>query len=105
MRAIRPFRSAQRKTVPGAALLSSLLLLATAAAGLLAGPLEGASSPLRLVAGYGSEVQADAPGAYWRLGETSGSTATSATGIGHGTYFNGVTLGQGGRLPAIRTRR
>jgi hypothetical protein len=30
---------------------------------------------------------------YWRLGETSGTTATDSAGTNHGTYTNGVTLG------------
>jgi hypothetical protein len=39
-------------------------------------------------------VLADGPIAYWRLGESSGTTAVDATGNGHtGTYLGGVTLG------------
>ena len=43
---------------------------------------------------------ADAPRAYWRLGETSGSTAVNEVGGGtlDGTYQNGVTLGVTGAL-------
>lgn len=43
---------------------------------------------------YQSEVLADSPLVYWRLGETSGTTATDASGNGmHGTYANSPTLG------------
>lgn len=50
---------------------------------------------------YESEVLADAPLAYWRLGELSGTTAADASGNArHGTYTaTGVTLAQAGALP------
>ncbi|MDP2710198.1 MAG: LamG-like jellyroll fold domain-containing protein, partial [Solirubrobacteraceae bacterium] len=35
---------------------------------------------------------------YWRLGETSGTTASDAKGGRHGTYLNGVALGAEGAL-------
>jgi hypothetical protein len=39
-------------------------------------------------------VLADGPLAYWRLGESSGTTAVDSTGSGHtGTYLGGVALG------------
>lgn len=42
---------------------------------------------------------ADSPIAYWRLGETSGSTAVDSSGNGHtGSYENGVALGVAGAL-------
>jgi hypothetical protein len=47
-----------------------------------------------LVDGRGSLV------AHWRLGETSGSTATDFTGNYNGTYLNGVTLGVPGAIAA-----
>ena len=50
--------------------------------------------------GYASAVLADAPRAYWRLGETSGSTAVSETRTHSGTYQGGVLLGQPGPLLA-----
>ena len=37
-------------------------------------------------------------GSYWRLGETSGTTAFDSKGAYHGTYQNGVTLGAAGAL-------
>jgi RHS repeat-associated protein len=44
---------------------------------------------------YAGTVLADSPGAYWRFGEASGTTATDLTGNGlNGSYAGGVTLGQ-----------
>jgi acid phosphatase type 7 len=46
-----------------------------------------------------SDVLADNPVGYWRLGETSGTTATDETANNDsGTYQNGVTLGAAGAL-------
>jgi hypothetical protein len=45
---------------------------------------------------YKDEVLADAPAAYWRLGEASGTTAKEGIGGRHGTYTNGPTLAQTG---------
>lgn len=45
---------------------------------------------------YPSEVGADAPRAYWRLGEGAGTAAVSTTGAGAAIYLAGVTLGQPG---------
>ncbi|MGH9279728.1 MAG: family 16 glycosylhydrolase, partial [Acidimicrobiales bacterium] len=42
---------------------------------------------------YANVVNADGPVSYWRLGETSGTTAVDTRGANHGTYANGVTLG------------
>jgi hypothetical protein len=44
--------------------------------------------------GYKEAVLADAPAGYWRLGETSGTTAAAVAGSGTGTYRNGALLGQ-----------
>ena len=49
--------------------------------------------------GTSSEVLADNPVSYWRLGETSGTTATDAKGVQNGTYTGGYTLGVAGALP------
>jgi hypothetical protein len=38
-------------------------------------------------------VLADSPRAYWRLGETSGSSALDQLGVAPGTYVSGVALG------------
>ena len=44
---------------------------------------------------YVTEVSADSPIAWWRLEETSGTTAGDSSGNGnHGTYGSGVTLNQ-----------
>src|SRR5439155_331891 len=50
----------------------------------------------RCGAGYPSVVSGDSPRSLWRLGEASGTTATSETATGSGTYQGGVTLGQAG---------
>lgn len=48
---------------------------------------------------YRSTVLADSPLVYWRLGETSGTTATDASGNArHGTYSGSPTLGVTGAL-------
>lgn len=44
---------------------------------------------------YVTEVSADAPAGWWRLDETSGTTAADSSGAGlTGTYGSGVTLNQ-----------
>src|SRR4051794_29175861 len=40
----------------------------------------------------------DAPAGYWRLGETSGTTATDTAGSNNGTYTNGPQLGSASLL-------
>lgn len=45
---------------------------------------------------YPTEVLADSPVAYWRLGESSGTTATDERGNSDGTYYNSPTLGATG---------
>ena len=48
---------------------------------------------------YGAAVYADDPDLYWRLAETSGTTANdSGRSANPGTYRNGVTLGATGAL-------
>lgn len=48
---------------------------------------------------YSAAVLLDAPAAYWRLGESSGTTMTDASKNGNnGTYVGGVTLVQPGAL-------
>lgn len=43
---------------------------------------------------YSAEVLADSPSAYWRLGESSGTTGNDSSGNGrNGTYAGGFTLG------------
>jgi len=47
---------------------------------------------------YGNTVNSMNPLAYWRLGESSGTTAADEQGLANGTYQNGVTLGQSGAI-------
>jgi N,N-dimethylformamidase beta subunit-like protein/concanavalin A-like lectin/glucanase superfamily protein len=47
---------------------------------------------------YRGTVMADAPLAYWRLGETSGTVAADQLTIRNGTYANAPALGQPGAL-------
>lgn len=48
--------------------------------------------------GYASRVLADLPTLYWRLDESSGSTATDAAGSNHGTLSGGATRSSPGAL-------
>ncbi len=41
---------------------------------------------------YQAAVVADGPAAYWRLGETTGTTASDVQAANNGTYTNGPTL-------------
>ena len=47
---------------------------------------------------YPTEVAANSPVAYWRLGETSGTVAADEIGSNDGDYLGGYTLGQTGAL-------
>jgi Concanavalin A-like lectin/glucanases superfamily/Bacterial Ig-like domain/Calcineurin-like phosphoesterase len=49
---------------------------------------------------YPDEVLADAPRAYWRLGEAAGLSAADVLGATPGVYQGGVVLGVPGALPA-----
>ena len=54
---------------------------------------------------YPSTVIADNPSVYWRLGETSGTTAADASGKGRpGTYAGGTVLNQPGALTGDTNR-
>jgi beta-glucanase (GH16 family) len=46
--------------------------------------------------GYRAAVTGDGPVSYWRLGETSGTSAADTTGADTGTYRNGVALAAAG---------
>jgi PKD repeat protein len=48
--------------------------------------------------GYSTEVMADNPSGYWRLGEASGTSAADQTGAPPGTINGGVALGTPGAL-------
>jgi hypothetical protein len=47
---------------------------------------------------YRAAVIADSPAAYWRLGESSGTTAADETGSYNGTYVGSPTLGVSGPM-------
>ena len=48
---------------------------------------------------YAGTIHPNAPSAYWRLGETSGTAAADTSGNAHtGTYTGGYTLSQSGAL-------
>jgi hypothetical protein len=50
------------------------------------------------LATYQAAVTADSPSIYWRLGESSGTSAQDETSSGlTGTYLNGVALSEPGR--------
>jgi RHS repeat-associated protein len=81
--------------------------LALANARIVAHYQAGKSAPLG-GSPYASAVQAEFPVGYWRLGETSGTTALDSSGAArNGTYIGGITQGLGGPLlndPAYATR-
>jgi RHS repeat-associated protein len=53
-----------------------------------------APQPAYAASNYSSVVLSDTPSAYWRLGETTGTSAADATGHGNAlTYQGGFTLG------------
>lgn len=63
-----------------------------------AGP-DGACSDGGCAVTYPGEVLADGPLAYWRLDDTSGTTAVDSSGNGNdGTYYGDFTLGQSGAI-------
>jgi len=69
-----------------------------AVVGNAAGTINSSAAALTVIPaafGYGAAVLADSPIAYWRFGETSGSTAYDYVGNNNGSYFN-ATLGQPG---------
>ncbi len=53
---------------------------------------------------YSSAVMADGPSGFWRLGETSGTTAADVTGAQAGTYLNAPQLGVTGLLTGETNR-
>ena len=77
--------------------VTSAVALAAAALALLFLPGSGSDAG---VAGspYAATVLADAPSAYWRLGEASGTTAADEKNAAPGTYAGGVTLGTPGAV-------
>ena len=73
------------------------LLFAIAAALLLAGGTAVPATAATPTTTYQQDVFAASPASYWRLGETSGTTAADELGANPGTYSN-VLLNQGGAL-------
>ncbi len=55
-------------------------------------------SEIQAASTYMSDVVADGATNYWRLGESSGTTAFDSVGSSDGTYTGGYTLGQSGAL-------
>jgi len=65
-----------------------------------AGRTTGAEVPRDVTGEYASIVLADAPRAYWRLGETTGTTAADSSGNGvTATYRNTPTRGEPALVP------
>jgi hypothetical protein len=61
----------------------------------------GTSAPVTFsvsTTSYRDEVMTDAPRAYWRLGESSGTVAASETGTNAAGYLRGVGLGAAGAI-------
>lgn len=54
--------------------------------------------PAAAAANYRSTIMADSPVAYYRLGESSGTTASDETGSYDATYTNSPTLGEAGAI-------
>src|SRR2546430_5690664 len=69
--------------------------LVAAVLGYVSGGGTGAASTTTT---YRDDVLVDSPSAYWRLGETSGTTANDERSANPGSYFNGVLLNQPGAL-------
>lgn len=67
-----------------------MLIEAFAVSAMLAAPVQAST--------YSDRILSLGPVAYWRLGETSGTTAIDTTGIHNGTYQNSVTLGSNGAI-------
>jgi hypothetical protein len=56
------------------------------------------SDPVVVDTSYQALVLSESPGAYWRLGESTGTTAVDETGTSDGTYAGGHTLAVPGAL-------
>jgi hypothetical protein len=56
------------------------------------------SNPIVVDSSYRALVMSDGPGAYWRVGESSGTTAVDQMGASNGTYLGGFALGAAGAL-------
>ena len=76
---------------------ATALSIAVAALALLAGGSAIIAEAATPTASYRQAVLDASPGSYWRLGETSGTSAADETGANPGTY-NNVLLNQPGAL-------
>lgn len=65
---------------------------------LAAGCVLTLASASAMASAYSDAVLADSPYAYWRLGESAGTTAADAGGSYNGTYTGGYTLAQPGAI-------
>lgn len=63
-----------------------------------AGAASAWSTPVTVDTSYRALVMSDSPAAYWRLGESSGTTAVDQMAVANGTYGGGVALGAAGAL-------
>jgi hypothetical protein len=75
--------------------LGRVLVLAVAMMGLCVAPSLARADA---ASDYGAAVLADSPVSYWRLGETSGTTAHDQLGVNEATISGGFTLGQPGPM-------
>lgn len=65
------------------------------------GPIAGAlllTEEAAAYTGYAAAIMSLGPVAYWRLGESSGTTAANESGFDNGTYVGSPTLGSSGLL-------
>lgn len=79
-------------------LAPAALVLLDAAAPVLGLPAIIATTPALAQSAYAQAVIADNPISYWRLNETSGTTATDQMGRNNGSITGGVTLNQPGPM-------
>lgn len=70
----------------------------TARQGLWSGAESARSAAVAVDSSDRTLVLSHGPVAYWRLGESSGTTAYDETGVSNGTYAGGYTLGSPGAL-------
>src|SRR5207302_6282189 len=67
----------------------------------LGATLAATEPPAQASTSYSATVKSDGPLGYWRLGETSGTTAADASGNGNtGAYSGGYSLGVPGAITA-----
>ncbi|MGH3369678.1 MAG: LamG domain-containing protein, partial [Nocardioidaceae bacterium] len=94
--ASRPGRAALAALRPRSLTMLSVTWLVLAAGASVCAPRAAAQSPA--LAPYPSHVLSDGPRAYWRLGETTGTTAADELGGAPGTLLSGVALGVPGAI-------